>query len=103
MEKESGPLTEPMFYTLMAFHRNEMCGMEAADFIAQKTGGRVRIGPGTLYSMLSRFVERGILEETLVEGRKRTYRITQKGISLYSGEVTRLRRCVRDAEAESVR
>lgn len=95
-----GPLTEPMFYTLMAFRHREMCGTEVAAFIRQKTAGRVCLGPGTLYTILAKFMEQGILVETLVEGRRRTYRMTARGLDLYREELERLRACVRDGDEE---
>ena len=77
--KERGPLTEPMFYVLMSFLQQEMCGIEITEFVSQKTGGRVVLGPGTLYTLLGKFQEEHLIEETQVEGRKRTYRLTEKG------------------------
>lgn len=96
--KERGPLTEPMFYVLMSFLRREMCGIEIAEFVAQKTCGRVRLGPGTLYTLLGKFQEEQLIEETQVEGRKRTYRLTEKGHKVYLEELERLKTCVRDGE-----
>ena len=46
--REKGPLTEPMYYVLMAFLDREMCGTEIGAFVERKTAGRVRLGPGTL-------------------------------------------------------
>lgn len=96
--KERGPLTEPMFYVLMSFLRQEMCGIEITEFVSQKTGGRVILGPGTLYTLLGKFQEEHLIEETQVEGRKRTYRLTEKGREVYLAELERLRTCVRDGE-----
>lgn len=96
--KERGPLTEPMFYVLMSFLRQEMCGIEITEFVSQKTGGRVVLGPGTLYTLLGKFQEEHLIEETQVEGRKRTYRLTEKGREVYLAELERLRNCVRDGE-----
>lgn len=96
--KERGPLTEPMFYVLMSFLRQEMCGIEITEFVSQKTGGRVVLGPGTLYTLLGKFQEEHLIEETQVEGRKRTYRLTEKGREVYLAELERLRTCVRDGE-----
>ena len=45
-------LTESMFYVLMAFSKGSMCGIDVADYIEKKTGGRVKIGPATLYTIL---------------------------------------------------
>lgn len=98
--KGRGPLTEPMFYVLMAFLRQEMCGTDIAAFVEQKTRGRVKLGPGTLYTLLSKFQDENLIEETEVEGRKRTYRLTPKGRAAYQEEVERLRACLRDAEEE---
>lgn len=78
----------------------EMCGIEIAEFVERKTKGRVRLGPGTLYTILGKFEEEHFIEEIQVEGRKRTYRITEKGIQAYRDEVTRLRMCIADAESE---
>ena len=96
--KERGPLTEPMFYVLMSFLRQEMCGIEITEFVSQKTGGRVVLGPGTLYTLLGKFQEEHLIEETQVEGRKRTYRLTEKGREIYLAELERLKTCVRDGE-----
>lgn len=96
--KERGPLTEPMFYVLMSFLRQEMCGIEITEFVSQKTGGRVVLGPGTLYTLLGKFQEEHLIEETQVEGRKRTYRLTEKGREVYLTELERLKTCVHDGE-----
>lgn len=90
-------LTESMFYLLMAFGQGEMCGIDAAAWIEKKTGGRMRIGPATLYTILAKFLEEHYLEETDVSGRKRTYRMTAKGAQAYRDEVNRLTLCLRDA------
>ena len=98
--KERVALTEPMFYVLMAFLRREVCGIEIAEFVEKKTGGRLRLGPGTLYTLLGKFEEERLIEEVRTEGRKRTYRITDKGREAYREELERLRACVRDGEEE---
>ena len=76
-------LTESMFYLLMALNREERCGIDAAAFIERKTAGRLLLGPATLYTILGKFLEQGYIEEVSVEGRKRTYCITEKGKSAY--------------------
>ena len=98
--KERVALTEPMFYVLMAFLRREVCGIEIAEFVEKKTGGRLRLGPGTLYTLLGKFEEERLIQEIRTEGRKRTYRITGKGRAVYLEELERLRACVRDGEEE---
>ncbi|NLW70410.1 MAG: PadR family transcriptional regulator [Eubacteriaceae bacterium] len=97
-------LTETMFYVLMAFMRGEMCGIEIADFIDEKTNGRLLIGPATLYTILGKYEKEKLIELTAVEGRKRTYRILPKGIEAYEEEYSRLRLCLADAlEEEEMR
>mgnify|MGYP005893576485 CR=1 FL=1 len=98
--KERGPLTEPMFYVLMSFLRRDMCGIDITEFVEQKTHGRVRLGPGTLYTLLGKFQEEGLIQETEVDGRKRTYRLTGKGRAVFQEELDRLRACLNDAEEE---
>ena len=100
--KDRGPLTEPMFYVLMAFLRRDMCGTEITEFVERRTGGRVRLGPGTLYTLLGKFQDEKLIVETEVDGRRRTYHLTDKGRALYREELERLRRCVRDADEEEL-
>ena len=88
-------LTESMFYVLMALLRQEI-----ADFVAARTKSRVRLGPGTLYTILAKFEEVGLIRETAVEGRKRTYVLTDEGRARYEEELVRLRSCLADAEEE---
>ncbi len=91
-------LTESMFYVLMAFCQSPMCGIDAADYIDRRTKGRLQIGPATLYTILAKFEKEKYIREINVDGRKRTYSITEKGIQAYEEELARLRQCVADAE-----
>ena len=93
-------LTESMFYVLLSLLRQERCGTEIVEFVDNTTAGRVPLGPGTLYTILGQFVEERLIEETAVEGRKRTYRITERGRALYRQELSRLKLCVEDGERE---
>ena len=90
--RDKGGLTEPMYYVLMSFLRQDMCGTEITEFVERRTRGRVSLGPGTLYTLLARFLQ--------VDGRKRTYRITDKGREAFQEELERLRACVLDGEEE---
>lgn len=91
-------LTESMFYVLMALYRGDMCGIDIADHIEKLTDGRLKIGPATLYTILAKFEKEKYIRETAVEGRKRTYTITQRGAKAYDEELKRLYMCVSDAE-----
>ena len=101
--KDRGALTEPMFYVLMSFLHCDRCGIEITQFVHDRTRGRVSLGPGTLYTLLGKFLEEELIEETEVQGRKRTYRITDKGRAAYREEIARLRTCLSDAEGEDRR
>ena len=74
-----------------AAKRSPACGTDAAAWVREKTGGRCRIGPATLYTILAKFEQEKYIEEIAVEGRKRTYRITGKGRIAYREELERLR------------
>lgn len=97
-KKAMDSLTESMFYVLMAFGNGPMCGISIAEEIERCTGGRLRIGPATLYTILGKFEKEKYIEEISVEGRKRTYQITEKGRVAYREELARLRQCIEDAE-----
>lgn len=98
--KDRGTLTESMFYVLMSFLHGEMCGIEIAEFVEQKTNGRVRLGPGTLYTLLGKFQDEHLIEETQTTWRKRSYRITDQGRAAFLDELARLKACVHDGENE---
>ncbi len=89
-------LTEQMFYILLCLQR-ECCGVDVMARVSEMTGGRVVIGPGTLYSLLESFQREGFICETRVEGR-RSYRITAAGRQRLAEEVRRLRRQTEDYE-----
>ena len=89
-------LTETMFYVLMALYRSEKCGIDIAAWIEEKTAGRLKLGPATLYTILSKFEKEKYIRETKVEGRKRTYAITDYGRQAYREELSRLQQCLED-------
>ncbi len=88
-------LTEPMYYSLLALLET-CCGVDIMELVEELSGGRVHIGPGTLYTLLARFEQEGIIEETDQQGRKRWYRITEKGKELLLEEQARLQRQLED-------
>lgn len=97
-KKAMDVLTESMFYVLMAFHQGPMCGIDIVDFIDRRTRGRIQMGPATLYTILGKFEKEKYIREVSVEGRKRTYQVTDLGRSAYREELERLKQCVADAE-----
>lgn len=88
-------LTEQMFYILLCL-KNECCGMDIMTRVDQLTNGRVRVGPGTLYNLLEQFAEAGFIRQTKVEGRRRSYILTDTGRRILREEYQRLRRQAED-------
>lgn len=82
-------LTEQMFYTLLCL-KDECCGMDILDRIPAMTDQRVRIGSGTLYTLLEQFLEAGIIRRTKVDGRKQSYILTKKGEEMLYREYQRI-------------
>ena len=88
-------LTEQMFYILLCL-RSECCGADIMARVEQITGGRVRVGPGTLYNLLEQFLEAGFILQTRVEGRRRSYILTDKGRRILRDEYERINRQAAD-------
>ena len=87
-------LTEPMYYILLALL------MSAAASILWR---RFRIcprpcpcGTGTLYAMLSKFEENGVIRMTGQEGRRKSYVITDRGKQMLQEEYQRLKTMTED-------
>ncbi len=90
-------LTEQMFYILLCL-REECYGMDILDQVPSMTQGRVKVGSGTLYNLLEQFCQAGMIRETKVEGRRRSYILTPKGRETLDREYERIR-----AQAEDYR
>ena len=90
-------LTEQMFYVLLCL-RCECCGMDVLDQVPAMTNGRVSVGSGTLYNLLEQFLEAGMIRETKVEGRRRSYVLTDFGRETLDREYRRI-----TAQAEDYR
>mgnify|MGYP002529998320 CR=1 FL=1 len=99
MKETHQTLTDAVFYILLALRRPNH-GYGVVQQVEQMTGGRLILGPGTLYTILARFQEEGLIVETAVEGRKRTYAITERGRALFRQELSRLKLCVADGDRE---
>ena len=82
-------LTEQMFYTLLCL-KEECYGMDILDRVPAMTGQRVSIGSGTLYTLLAQFLEAGMIRETKVDGRKRSYLLTDRGQERLDREYERI-------------
>lgn len=82
-------LTEQMFYTLLCL-KEECYGMDILDKVPAMTNHRVNVGSGTLYTLLEQFQDAEMIRETKVEGRRRSYILTDKGREMLEKECARL-------------
>jgi len=90
-------LTEQMFYILICLTQ-ESCGVDIMKRVEELTNGRVVIGPGTLYSLLDKFVKEKIIIETKIENRKKNYIITSLGKEMLEKEYIRVTELKNDYE-----
>ena len=89
-------LTEPMYYILLALMQ-EFCGVDIMKTVKQISKRRVHVGPGTLYAMLAKFEENGVIRKTAEEGRRKSYIITEQGKDMLREEYRRLITMTEDA------
>ena len=82
-------LTEQMFYTLLCL-KEECYGMDILDKVPAMTNKRVHVGSGTLYTLLEQFLDAEMIRETKIEGRRRSYILTEKGREMLEKECIRL-------------
>ena len=71
--------------------------LDVADFAG------VRLGPGTLYGAISRLESEGLIEPMAPEGRRRPYRITDRGRAVLRQRLDGLQRTVRAGRRRVVR
>ncbi len=90
-ESRSGPLTETVYYILLGLHTPRH-GYGVMQLVDEITGGRVNLGPGTLYGALNALTEKGWITPVGGAGgdRKKEYVITDAGRSAVREELERL-------------
>jgi DNA-binding PadR family transcriptional regulator len=98
------PLPDAELEILLALVDGEAHGYAMMRAVEQRSGGRTRLGPGTLYAALKRLLAAGLIEES--EGRRdaerdharrRYYRLSGFGSRVLSAELDRLSALVRHA------
>lgn len=94
---EQQPMTEAAYYILLALlHPGHGYGMMQR--IRELSGGRLVMGPGTLYGVLSRMSREGLIVLTGEADRRKTYAITDQGRENLRREYDRLRHMVEDGK-----
>ena len=94
------PLTEALFYILLATRR-PVHGYGIIQEVEDLTGGRVHLGPGTLYGAINSLLDKGwiVLYSAQADSRKKKeYVITPAGRTVFAAEMDRLRELVANGE-----
>lgn len=97
MPYSGGPMTEAMYYVLLAL-LNPAHGYRLMQEISIVSHGRLKMGAGTLYGVLTRMQGDGLIRMAEDDGRRKVYRITPDGKDALNREYERLRDMVRDGE-----
>src|SRR3984957_3768942 len=99
------PLPPVIFHILLSLGEGERHGYALRREIAQRTSGKLKVGPGVLYGAINKMLELGLIEESderpdphLDDERRRYYRITNLGRRVIQAEVARLRELVQLAQ-----
>lgn len=98
MPYNGGPMTEAMFYILLAL-MNPGHGYMLMNAVSEISGGRVQMGPGTLYGVLTRMQKDGLIIIKNDDGRRKVYEITEAGKNALKAEYRRLEAMVADGRS----
>ena len=94
------PLTEALFYILLAV-RKPNHGYGITQEVEELTGGRVTLGPGTLYGAIQSLAKKDwirIYSEDTESRKKKEYLITDAGMAAFAEEKARLQELLTNAE-----
>ena len=91
------PLPPATFHILVALADDDMHGYAIMRDVAERTGGTLKLGAGTLYRSIQRMLEQGLISEVrhrpaapADDERRRYYRITPFGTAVAKAEARRL-------------
>lgn len=100
------PLTPAVFHILVVLADGEAHGYAMMQEVTRRSGGVVRLGPGTLYGAISRLLEDGLIEESAErpdpeadDSRRRYYRLTKFGSKVLAADTERLAELVKVARS----
>ena len=103
------PLSPAMFYILLALPDGPKHGYAIMKEVEEMTGGKITLGPGSLYGSIKRLLKDKLIAETdhrpvraLDDERRRYYILTAYGRWVLAGEVERLASAVRLAQKKAV-
>ena len=99
------PLSAPVFHVLVSLGDGDRHGYAIIKDVAERTGGAEQLGAGTLYAILKRLLDDGLIEEITAaraagdDQRRRRYRLTTLGRQVAKAEVQRLERAIASARS----
>jgi DNA-binding MarR family transcriptional regulator len=102
------PLPPAFLHILIAIGDEERHGYAIMQDVADRTDGRVRMSPGTLYGSIRRMLDEGLIEERFPhvasddDERRRYYRVTKFGRAVAAAEADRLSTLVRQARVSGL-
>jgi DNA-binding PadR family transcriptional regulator len=103
------PLPKDTFDVLVSLADRDRHGYAILQDIAERTGGRIRLSPSTLYAVIKRLLESELIEELSErpdpahdDERRRYYRLTTMGRRVAEAEAARLTRLLSDARASGL-
>lgn len=101
------PLPAAAFHILVALADEDLHGYEIMRRVEEQTGGRTRLGPGTLYSSIQALLEAGFIAEIAGadspnDDRRRYYKLTASGRKACRTEAERLADLLRVARAKKI-
>jgi DNA-binding PadR family transcriptional regulator len=97
------PLPSAAFQVLLSLANEHLHGYAIMRQVEEQTGGRMRLGPGTLYSSIQALLEDKLIEELdPSEDRRRIYRLTAAGRRVARVEAERLAGLLRVARVKKI-
>ncbi len=108
-KRKLNPLPSAAFQILLALAGEDLHGYGIMRQVADHTDGRMRLGPGTLYSSIQTLLDAKFIEEVdsredakLGQERRRYYRLTAAGRKLARSEAERLADLLRVARSKKI-
>ncbi|HKL79511.1 MAG TPA: PadR family transcriptional regulator [Mobilitalea sp.] len=97
MPGSTAPMTEAMYYVLLALLQSNH-GYQLMTVVEQVSHNRVKMGPGTLYGLLSKMQKDKFIIMLSDDGRRKTYSITNKGMAALEAEYERIKAMAEDGK-----
>jgi DNA-binding PadR family transcriptional regulator len=103
------PLTPAVFFVLFSLAVGQKHGYAIMQETVTLSGGKFRMGPGTLYATLQRLLDLALVQEVPAAGattnrdsRRRYYRLTAHGKTLLEAELSHMDSVVRLAKTKKL-